>query len=199
MAARMRMAHWLGIAVIAVLLGAAVDQAFRLSVDRGQRAEQLALVEQLSALLPITGAADTNTKLIKAPESLGPSAVRVLRAYQHGRPIGLVMLIADVPGYGGEIHAAVGINYDGRLTGVEVLLHGETPGFGDVIDQQRGDWPQVFAGKSLNDPPSEAWKLASEGGSFDGVAGATITLHALIAAVRGALEYYAQNREFLYR
>lgn len=199
MAARIRLAHWLGVAVAGLLLGVAIDQTFRFNVARNQRANQLAMIAELSPLLPTVSSVDTDTKLIHAPESLGTNAVRVLRAYQHGQPIGMVMWLADIPGYSGPIEAAVGIRYDGELTGVRVLAHHETPGFGDVIDWRGANWPQVFAARSLIDPPGEAWKLDSEGGSFDGVSGATITLRALVAAVRRALEYYAQNREFLYR
>jgi electron transport complex protein RnfG len=91
-------------------------------------------------------------------------------------------------GYNGDIRLLVGIA-DGAVIGVRVLEHHETPGLGDYIDAARGPWSGRFAGRSLHDPPVDAWRVQRDGGRFDQVAGATISARAVVGAVRRALQF----------
>ncbi len=75
-------------------------------------------------------------------------------------------------GYGGPIKLILASDSEGRITGVSVLEHRETPGLGDLIDRQRSRWIEQFQG------------LSREAFSIDTVTGATITTRAVINAVR---------------
>jgi len=100
-------------------------------------------------------------------------------------------------GYSGEIRVLLGIDENGKLLGVRVLKHTETPGLGDKIEVTRSDWITRFTGKSLGDPPDAQWAVKKDGGPFDQFAGATITPRAVVNGIRDGLRLFAANRKTL--
>jgi len=86
------------------------------------------------------------------------------------------------------------VDADGRILGVRVLKHSETPGLGDKIEITRHAWITSFDGKSLDDPPPAQWAVRKDGGIYDSFAGATITPRAVVRAVKGGLDYFAAHR-----
>jgi electron transport complex protein RnfG len=112
--------------------------------------------------------------------------------------VALVIAAVAPDGYSGSIRLLVGINRDGSLAGVRTLAHRETPGLGDRIEAQRDDWILGFAGKSLDRPALQAWRVKRDGGVFDQFTGATITPRAVVRAVKNSLIYYRDNREALF-
>lgn len=100
-------------------------------------------------------------------------------------------------GYSGDIRVLLGIDENGKLLGVRVLQHTETPGLGDKIEVSRNDWITRFSGKSLGDPPEAQWAVKKDGGPFDQFAGATITPRAVVNAIRDGLRLFAANRNTL--
>jgi len=98
------------------------------------------------------------------------------------------------PGYTGGIKVLLGIDTEGRLLGVRVLSHAETPGLGDKIEVQKSDWILGFDGLSLGNPPVAMWKVKKDGGQFDQFSGATITPRAVVDAIRRGLELFRRNR-----
>ena len=97
-------------------------------------------------------------------------------------------------GYGGDIRLLLGVDADGRLLGVRVLSHAETPGLGDKIETAKSGWALGFDGLSLGNPPVDRWKVKKDGGRFDQFSGATITPRAVVAAVRRGLEFFARQK-----
>jgi electron transport complex protein RnfG len=97
-------------------------------------------------------------------------------------------------GYAGEIKLMIGVDADGRLLGVRVLAHKETPGLGDKIEVKKGDWILHFTGLSLANPAPERWKVKKDGGDFDQFAGATITPRGVVRAIRAGLDFFAANK-----
>ncbi len=120
--------------------------------------------------------------------------ITVYRARKEGRVTGVAYEIHGT-GYAGEIKLMMGVDARGKLLGVRVLAHKETPGLGDKIEVKKGDWILGFDGLSLGDPPEQRWKVKKDGGQFDQFAGATITPRGVVAAIKGGLEFYAANRE----
>ncbi|MBI5331848.1 MAG: electron transport complex subunit RsxG [Betaproteobacteria bacterium] len=111
-----------------------------------------------------------------------------------GAPAGVVLEVVAPDGYSGEIRLLVGVLADGRIGGVRVTAHRETPGLGDYIDIAKGNWITQFVGKSAQEPGAEGWKVKKDGGRFDYAAGATITPRAVVKAVYGALRYFEAHR-----
>lgn len=117
----------------------------------------------------------------------------VYRARRAGRVEAVVYRVVG-KGYAGPIVAIMGVDRDGRVIGVRVLRHTETPGLGDRIEPAKADWIHGFAGKSLGQPAPEHWAVKKDGGVFDQFAGATITPRALVRAVREGLELFSRER-----
>ena len=126
-------------------------------------------------------------------------AVPVYRAFRNGEPVAALLTPVAPNGYSGEIRLLVGIYADGRVAGVRVLGHKETPGLGDAIEIERSDWITSFAGRSLGNPPLEDWKVKRDGGVFDQFTGATITPRAVVQAVRKTLLYFERHRDELFQ
>lgn len=119
--------------------------------------------------------------------------VTIYRARKDGKVTGLAYEILGT-GYAGEIRLMMGIDADGRILGVRVLAHKETPGLGDRIEIKKSNWIERFTGLSLGNPPIERWKVKKDGGMFDQFAGATITPRGVVAAIRAGQEFFADNR-----
>lgn len=118
-------------------------------------------------------------------------------AYRDGAPVAVALEVIAPDGYSGEIRLLVGIRADGRLVGVRVTGHRETPGLADFIEIGKSPWIRQFEGKSLASPDIGRWKVRKDGGAFDSMAGATITPRAIVKATRKALEYFAANKPSL--
>lgn len=128
---------------------------------------------------------------------LGPVTERSgYLAMKAGMPSGVILPL-ETRGFGGAIVMNVGIDMDGNITGVRVLQHAETPGFGDKIDIARSLWITSFDHTNLEDTPEPLWHVKKEGGDFDQFTGATITPRAVVAAVHNALLFFDANKEKL--
>ena len=100
-------------------------------------------------------------------------------------------------GYNGPIHLLVGVSFDGRLTGVRILEHKETPGLGDGIERAKSDWVLQFNGRTLENPSTDRWFIRADGGEFDQLTGATVTPRAVVKAVKNTLTFVDENRSNL--
>jgi len=84
----------------------------------------------------------------------------------------------------------MGIDRDGKVLGVRVLSHKETPGLGDKIEVSKGKWIFSFDGKSSQTPDNAGWRVKKDGGIFDQFTGATITPRAIVKAVKQGLDFF---------
>ena len=122
---------------------------------------------------------------------------KIFVARMGGAPVAVILPVTAPDGYAGDIDLIVGINVDGTIAGVRALAHKETPGLGDKVDLKKSEWILGFSGRSLSDPEPQKWAVKKDKGEFDQFTGATITPRAVTAAVKRALEYFAQNRQRL--
>lgn len=99
-------------------------------------------------------------------------------------------------GYSGEIKLLVGLDQGGKITGVRVIEHRETPGLGDKVDIKKSDWILGFNNKSITNP-ADGWAVVKDGGDFDAFTGATITPRAVVNQIHSTLLYYQERREEL--
>lgn len=129
------------------------------------------------------------------PELLGTDEpLPAHRARLGGQPVAVLLTTVAPDGYSASIRLLVAIREDGRLLGVRVLTHRETPGLGDGIERRKSTWIDSFTGRSLDDPSLERWKVRKDGGDFDQFTGATVTPRAVVGAVRNALLYFDAHR-----
>lgn len=138
----------------------------------------------------------TDPRLLIKIGTLNP--VTVYRARQDGRAVGVILTTIAPNGYSGNITLLVGVLADGRVAGVRVLKHQETPGLGDKIEIGKHPWILEFNGRNLRDDNVPRWAVKKDGGDFDQFTGATITPRAVVQAVRQTLEMINEAGTSLY-
>lgn len=124
--------------------------------------------------------------------------VTIYRARNQQQPVASLLTVTAPNGYSGDIKLLVGIWADGKVAGVRVLAHKETPGLGDYIETKRSPWIHQFDNKSLNDPSPERWKVKKDGGIFTYNTGATITPRAITSAVARTLSWVKDHQAMVY-
>lgn len=134
-----------------------------------------------------------DTVQVRAAAWLGRESATVHRARLAGEPSALVLEASAPDGYAAPIRLLVAISQDGRVLGVRVTGHQETPGLGDGIEADRSDWITRFNGRALGDPSAERWAVRKDGGEFDQFAGATVTPRAVVRAVKRCLEFVQRH------
>ena len=189
----------LGFTVVGTAILAYTYTVTRPAIQHNEDAARLKLIAE--TLIP--GSYDNNplTDALTLPphKLLGTDTPsQVWRARKHGQPVALVLEATAPDGYSGKINLLVGVGADGRITGVRVVSHKETPGLGDYIDIAKSKWITLFDDKSLTQPTATGWQVKKDGGQFDYMAGATITPRAVVKAVHHALEYTAAHRDQLF-
>ena len=122
----------------------------------------------------------------------------VYRARWNGAPVGAALTIVAPDGFVGPVRLLVGIAADGRVLGVRVTAHSETPGIGDAIESGKSTWLRVFNGRSLGDPPELLWNVRADSGEFDAIAGATVSSRSVVGGVRRAVQYFANHRDEIF-
>lgn len=183
----------LSLALVALIASSALALAYQLTREPIRRAETQDLIALLAQVLPAGG---YDNDLLQDRVSIATAAgpVTVYRARKGGVLTGAVFQ-TSARGYSGEIQVLLGVDPQGRLSGVRVIRHTETPGLGDKIELAKSDWVRAFEGKSLGDPPPERWAVKKDGGVFDQFTGATITPRATVKAVKEGLVFFAAHRE----
>lgn len=91
-------------------------------------------------------------------------------------------------GYGGDMGVMVAFDTEtGKIIGVSVTTHNETPGVGATVEKD-ADFKNQFAGLPADADP----KVKKDGGSINAMSGATITSRAVCKAVGKATDLYQQ-------
>jgi electron transport complex protein RnfG len=185
-------------ATVAVGLVALVHDAAQPSIEAARRDQQLARLTSVLGDIRYDNDPLTDTMVLEDPELFGDAGpATVHRVRLGGRTVALLLEVPAPGGYSGTIALLVAVDPSGRLLGVRVTAHRETPGLGDFIEERRSDWIRRFDGRSLVAPPVARWRVRKDGGDFDHYTGATITSRAVVEAVRNALLLVARHREAL--
>ena len=182
------------LAVVALVTGAALALAYQSTAPRIAEAQARKTQAALAEVLPqgsFDNALMNDSVVVKDTDG---RAVTVFRARKAGAMTGVVFGMEN-KGYSGTIKLVMGVDMEGRLTGVRITGHTETPGLGDKIEIAKNPWVRSFDGKSLGDPAPALWAVKKDGGVFDQFAGATITPRAVVGAVKRGLELYAGQRD----
>jgi electron transport complex protein RnfG len=122
----------------------------------------------------------------------------VYRIRRGAQPVAAVLTAVAPNGYAGKIHMLVSIDVQGKLIGVRVTAHRETPGVGDGIEVKKSAWIKGFAGLAAADPMVPEWLLERDGGAFDQLTGATTTSRAVLIAARNAVIYFNDHTEEIF-
>lgn len=146
----------------------------------------------------VIGAPETQATL--NTQLLGPidKNAQIYFAQKDNQTHTLIFPVVAPDGYTTAIQLLVGITVDGKVAGVRVIDHKETPGLGDKIELKKSPWVLSFNNTSLLAPETDNWKVKKDGGEFDSFTGATITPRAVINAVKNSLVFYQQNKQQIF-
>ncbi|MBD1227655.1 electron transport complex subunit RsxG [Xenorhabdus griffiniae] len=114
---------------------------------------------------------------------------RLYLARKKGVPVAAALESTAPDGYSGAIQLLVGADFSGRVLGVRVTEHHETPGLGDKIETRISNWIYAFSGKKIMSKDDRNWAVKKDGGEFDQFTGATITPRAVVNAVKRTTLY----------
>jgi electron transport complex protein RnfG len=202
MAARTASILFLFVVVFTAMLAGAYHGT-RPSIEAAAAREKMKLIDEVLPRErydndPLADAVTLDTASELDPD--GPA--RILRARKGGRIEALVLEAVAPDGYAGDIRLLLALDADGRVVGVRVVAHKETPGLGDSIDprkdrNQARPWITQFDGLNPAAVDEREWRVKKDGGRFDSMAGATVTPRAVIKAIRRAALFVAANRERL--
>lgn len=179
----------LGLAGVIVI--GLVSLIYQFTHDAIEESEYQAMLQALNSIIP-AGSYDNDlvndTKVLPANKQLGlKKPALIYRARRQGEIVAVAFPLTAPDGYNGPINLLLAVDRTGRIMGVRVVSHLETPGLGDRIERRRSNWVEQFRGKSMEDPPSERWKVKKDGGIFDQFSGATITPRIIVKAIHRAL------------
>lgn len=166
----------------------------RPAVEAHERQRLIATLKEMMPDLVLTP--ETLDEAIEiAPLRSDDLPVQLYRLREGTSLKGLFLKSITPEGYSGDIEFAMAVQPDGRILGVRVLRHRETPGLGDWIETARSNWVLAFDGKSLKDTPETLWHVRKDGGTFDQFTGATITPRALVKGVHKTLQTLKEQGE----
>ncbi len=114
----------------------------------------------------------------------------VYRGRKGDEVVGLAVVAVGDKAYSGTITTLVGIGLEGKITGIEVLKHAETPGLGAKIEAC--DWRSQLVGKGASDM---VWKVTKDGGAVDHISGATISSRSMIDAILKTQKLLAEKKD----
>ncbi|CAL4319342.1 electron transport complex subunit RsxG [Buchnera aphidicola] len=109
---------------------------------------------------------------------------------------GMIVESVALNGYSGSIKMIVGSNFSGKIFGVRVLEHRETPGLGDKIDLKISNWITFFSNKNIFDLIDRGkFALKKDGGIIDQFTGASITPRAVINQIKNSVIFISKQKD----
>lgn len=183
---------------------AAIYSATKSEIAASAQEEKLKLISEVLPPDRYDNVLLDDYAVIPAAPELGLSEPsRIYRARKAGNPVALVFEAAAADGYSGRIGLLIALGADGRVGGVRITEHKETPGLGDYIDPKKDKnktrpWITQFNGRGLDDVPQAHWQVKKDGGQFDYMTGATISARAVSNAVGRAVQFAGTRREALF-
>lgn len=160
--------------VISALAALILAFVYNLTKDRIDEAYRQDLLKGLQTVLPgFDNSPDKDTVTVDGKT--------LYVGKKGGKIIGYAMQSASEKGYAGEIVVLVGADPNGKILGIQIIKHSETPGLGNRIEGD--DWRKEFVGMTADSKIG----VKKDGGDIDSFSGATISPRAVCEAVRAAL------------
>ncbi|XOV78689.1 MAG: electron transport complex subunit RsxG [Aestuariibacter sp.] len=167
-------------------------------IDAQVRARTAQLLHQVLPQSRFDNNIITSCTLVNTGNPEMPTA-RVFRAFKAEQPVALIVDTITPNGYSGDIRFLVSILASGKIGGVRVLEHSETPGLGDKIELRIDDWILSFEQLNSASVYDSVWAVKKDGGQFDQFTGATITPRAVVSGAQQAVKYALEHQDQLYQ
>lgn len=131
----------------------------------------------------------TNAESFVTIEDIQDENVKKVCVAKNGDEVVGYVLRMEPNGYGGAIKMLIGIDAEGKVKGISILEHSETPGFG--ANATKDDFKSQFIDKSA---PLSVAKSNPGDNEIQAITGATITSTAITDAVNTACDYVAAHQ-----
>ena len=174
------------------------------AIEASATEEKMKLVNEVLPASEYDNALLSDTLSLPATPELGLAETSTLyRARKAGQPVAAIFEAVAPDGYAGKIRLIIAIRHDGRIAGVRVTQHRETPGLGDYVEIKKDKnkarpWITQFTGMALGAMAEKEWKVKKDGGSLDYHAGATVTPRAVTKAVLKAARWAEANHNQIF-
>lgn len=171
-----------GVALFAICVVAAASLGFTYSATKGpiEARQAQTKADSMRELIP---SAKEFHEDVTIPE--GSAVTSAASGYAGGTPAGWVIGVSP-KGYSGAIDMLVGILPDGKVSGVTIVSHSETPGLG--AKARDANFTAQYIGQT---GPFLVTKSSPVGDNeIQAITSATITTNAVTLGVNQALEFY---------
>ncbi|MGM0650312.1 MAG: RnfABCDGE type electron transport complex subunit G [Bacteroidota bacterium] len=176
--------------LVTAAAGLALAMVYNATYEPIQEAKQKNLEEALSRVLPEFDKIEPKTGIEVTPED-GEDPLTFFKAYKNDEHVGTAVKAYTDKGFSGRFWIMVGFLPDGTISNTAVLEHKETPGLGDKMEADKGDFPEQFKGKK---PKNFTLTVSKDGGDVDAITAATITSRAFCDAADRAYKAFENEK-----
>jgi Na+-translocating ferredoxin:NAD+ oxidoreductase subunit G len=173
------------LAIITAITGLLLGFSYNLTKDAIAASGNVSK-DDLKVIMPVADIVKPAT--VKGEK--GDVIQEVIPAYKGNDLVGHVIKVSS-KGFHGEILTLVAISQDGKVTGVKLLSHSETPGVGSKTEKP--DFLNRFANKSTDSELQVVKVAPSKDNEVQGVSGATVSSKAVTSGVNEAIKYFNEN------
>lgn len=175
--------------VAGILLGA-VNEITKGPIAEAQNKAKMEACQTVFPQAALFEKAQVNPEAVQKLTEMGMSEVTIeeisYATDENGNRLGVVIIVTDHEGYGGDIQFSMGITTDGILNGISLLSISETPGLGmeadDLLVPQFAQVPVTTFTYTKNGSKNSA--------EIDAISGATVTTKAVVNGVNAGVAYY---------
>lgn len=168
--------------MITAIAGMLLGTVFEITKDPIAKQERLES-SAVGDVLP--GAKDIKKLNVKIPEN---SVVKEVNEAYNGNTIVGHTIKLTAKGFHGAVEMIVGITKDGKIGGIKILNHSETPGLGANIEKD--SFKGQFKDKLIDNPLVVVKSEASKDNEIQGISGATISSNGVASGINKAIEFY---------
>lgn len=147
--------------------------------------DRIAMAQQEKTKAAIAQVLEGNAEKMELPEGVDLGIVRSAYVSEHGYAVEVAP-----NGFDGEILMMVGVDMDGKVTGISIISQTETAGLGAeaASDSAKGEaFREQFIGLTTGEI-----LVDKDGGALDSITGATITSRAVAAGVQAAIDFVTE-------
>jgi len=164
--------------LICVVVSAALGLTYSVTASKIDERTQ---IDAQAARIAVFKGADSFSKL----EDKNEIVIEAYKALKDNKTVGYVFITAS-KGYGGNINITIGIDSEGKVTGIKIGDNKETPGLGSKTSNN--SFFSQFSGFIIKEPLKVVKVKKTKAEEIEAVSGATISSKAVTKAVQAAFE-----------
>lgn len=172
--------------LITAIAGLILGFAHKITLEPIAKQQKMENDAAMKEVLPV--ADEFSLKEIQLPDG---SIIKEVNEGKKGSDVTGYAIKVAPKGYGGLIDMMVGISNEGKVEGIKILTHSETPGLG--ANATNLEFSDQYKGKPIENPLQVVKTAPSGDNQIQALTGATITSNAVTKGVNDAIDFY--NKE----